>query len=328
MNDYLRIDLGCGKNKYGGYKGADKSRHVNPDFLYDIGRDRWPHDDRSVNTFHSAHTFEHLSGEEIMHAMNEAWRTLVWAEDYPNDKYSGQIWIHVPHKDCDLADQDPTHKTKFVKTSMQFFCGEFLSNYKLAYPIDCIFALICDDDYVPDNLGPGKDGKYCTMLRFGLLKSRKHASKWRDKFPFNIPIEERYFRNGAGKKTISKEGIREFNPEWYMNTRWNVSHDVKFSNKLLRIAKRAVNEKMKEIMEIKLDATKRYGDKPDPLGTKGLFADINRKHKRLKRFFWDEIRDVGEENIKDTIYDLEIYTVLLSMSYDRELREELEKKYG
>lgn len=74
-----------------------------------------------------------------------------------------------------------------------------------------------------------------------------------------------------------------------------------------------------KMVAIKQDATKRYGPEACfSLGSKGLYADINRKVQRIKRFVWDDKRETTSENVEDTLFDLAAYSLLMIMSLRRE----------
>lgn len=287
----IKLDIGCGANPYKNYVGIDKSKDVNPDIVLDVTKKKLPYDDLTVTTIRSSHFLEHLSKEELISFMNECWRVLKWG---------GKMWHEVPHADCDLSRQDPTHKNQFVESSFKFFCGDYLIKHKLDYGIKCIFEQVYCQLFYPSGLSKDEK-KYCTMIKFGLLKNIKHYEKLKSLFPFN--------------KKENKE--KKFEPDWFKDTEWKTKHNSEFSRHLKQVAKRIVNEHMSEIMLIKVDATKRYGTDVAPLGMRGLFADLNRKFTRIHRFIWDG-EESTSENIKDTLYDLAVYSILSAMALDED----------
>lgn len=72
-----------------------------------------------------------------------------------------------------------------------------------------------------------------------------------------------------------------------------------------------------EIRELKLDATRRYGTQNHNLGTKGLYVELDRKNQRLKRFLWDG-QTTTSENLKDTLQDNAVYSILTIMQAELE----------
>lgn len=89
-------------------------------------------------------------------------------------------------------------------------------------------------------------------------------------------------------------------------------------------------ELIERMVEVKRDASKRYGVKIwNSLGSKGLFVDINRKFMRLKHYVWEDNREATSECIEDTLLDLSIYALLMIMSLKREgLNRETESLRG
>lgn len=154
----LKLDIGCGLNKKEGFLGCDLRSHKDIDFTFNFEKDVWPFEDGSVTEILSHHTFEHI--EDIISVMNEMWRVMKW---------ESKATIIVPHKDCELAWQDPTHKRFWVKEGMKHFCGSYLKKYKLDYGINSCFKLLKNEVTVPD----GRDD-YFKQIEFVLEKSEQH----------------------------------------------------------------------------------------------------------------------------------------------------------
>lgn len=96
----LQIDIGCGPNKKDGYVGLDQYAFAGVDHVLDLGSERWPFEDGSVDTAHASHFVEHLNPQQRCHFYNELWRVL---------KVGGQATIIVPHWGSTRAYGDPTH---------------------------------------------------------------------------------------------------------------------------------------------------------------------------------------------------------------------------
>ena len=326
MSEALKIDLGCGRKLYGkGWTGIDKSKYSAAKYKIDFTKTSLPFPDETVDEIRSEHTFEHINGVDLIFLMNECWRVMKWGT---------RLWIYVPEVWCDLAWQDPTHKNYFVESSFKFFCGDYLIKHKLDYGIKCIFYEFQEPKREYPSGSSEKEKQYCTMLKFCLLKNKKHYNDRKNKFPFNIknegkavPPEAQTQLDLKPKRPVNTEKSRH-DPEWFLNTRWKTEHNVAFSDTVKRVAKRAINKHITKIMRIKIDASKRYGSDPAPLGTKGLFADLNRKFRRTERFFWDRVQDTGNENILDTLYDGAVYYILMAMAFEQELLEERERNDG
>lgn len=154
----MKLDIGGGKNKTKGFLSVDIREDPETDFVVDLETERIPIKPESISEVFSKHTFEHI--DNIIAVMNELWRVMKW---------DARATIIVPHKDCDLAWQDPTHKRFFVKDSMKYFCGDYLKKYQLDYGIKCCFKLISGEVTAPD----GRPD-YFKEIKFVLKKEKKH----------------------------------------------------------------------------------------------------------------------------------------------------------
>ena len=111
----LKIDLGCGGKKKGPeWVGVDAFQMEGVDHICNIGKDRWPFDDNSVDEANAAHVLEHLTNFggkwERIHFFNELGRVL---------KKGAQATIIIPHWASNRYYGDPTHCEPF--SEMGFF---------------------------------------------------------------------------------------------------------------------------------------------------------------------------------------------------------------
>jgi len=106
----MKLDIGCGKNKKEGFIGVDQYAMEGVDVVLVIGKDVWPWDDDSVEEIHASHFLEHLTQDERVHFMNEAFRVL---------KPGGKATVITPHWASNRAYGDVTHKWPAV--SEMFF---------------------------------------------------------------------------------------------------------------------------------------------------------------------------------------------------------------
>jgi hypothetical protein len=95
----IRLDLGCGKNKWEGFTGVD-SRDFGQDIIHDLTQ-TWPWENDSVSEVHCSHFVEHLNAEERIHFVNELYRVL---------KKGAKATIIVPHWASARAYGDLTHQ--------------------------------------------------------------------------------------------------------------------------------------------------------------------------------------------------------------------------
>lgn len=97
----MKLDLGCGKAKREGYIGVDSRQFDGVDVVCNLGQDRWPWGDDTVDEAHCSHMVEHLTPSERIHFVNELHRVL---------KKGGKCQIIVPHWASCRAYGDLTHQ--------------------------------------------------------------------------------------------------------------------------------------------------------------------------------------------------------------------------
>lgn len=100
MDDYLKLNLGCGEHHRPGYVNVDKSG--NPDVLHDLETFPWPWEENSVQEVQLNHVLEHLgeSTSVYLRVIKELYRIC---------RADARIYINVPHPRHDDFLNDPTH---------------------------------------------------------------------------------------------------------------------------------------------------------------------------------------------------------------------------
>ena len=121
MDNKLKIDIGCGKNKKEGYIGIDIDPESNADVF--ASALNLPFDDNSVDEVHSRHMIEHLAPDEAEKFFNEIYRVL---------KIGGEADLKI---DCDwskgrLLKKDPTHKYRYSVKEIENMVKKF-SQFKV-----------------------------------------------------------------------------------------------------------------------------------------------------------------------------------------------------
>lgn len=96
----LRLDLGCGKNKKPGFIGVDNIKFEGVDVVCNLGINRWPWPDATVEEVHASHFVEHLDAGQRVWFANELYRVL---------KPGGTATIITPHWNSPRAFGDLTH---------------------------------------------------------------------------------------------------------------------------------------------------------------------------------------------------------------------------
>lgn len=98
------LEVGAGENPQ---PFADITLDIREDISHidhsgvDIGTDRWPLEDNSVETIIAYDVIEHVPPERIGHVWEEADRVM---------KVGGQLVAHLPHAGTWAAMTDPTHQ--------------------------------------------------------------------------------------------------------------------------------------------------------------------------------------------------------------------------
>lgn len=78
----MKLNLGCGFEKFDDYVGMDVLPQVNPDIVWNMSRTPWPFKDNSFEEIRCMHVFEHIPQphwseiDPIIRIFDEAWRVL------------------------------------------------------------------------------------------------------------------------------------------------------------------------------------------------------------------------------------------------------------
>jgi hypothetical protein len=102
----VKIDLGSGPNKREGFIGVDvrqfqKDGKDMVDVICNLGVDKWPWQDETVEEAYCSHMVEHLKPEERVHFVNELHRVM---------KKGAKAQIITPHWASCRAYGDLTHQ--------------------------------------------------------------------------------------------------------------------------------------------------------------------------------------------------------------------------
>lgn len=112
---YILIDIGCGSNKKEGSIGIDKYKMKGVDVVCDVGKDKLPYKDNSVDEIHCSHFLEHLTNFngkfERIHFFNEIYRVM---------KKGAKATLIFPHWCSNRYYGDPTHCEPFSEMGFMY----------------------------------------------------------------------------------------------------------------------------------------------------------------------------------------------------------------
>jgi predicted SAM-dependent methyltransferase len=107
----MKLNIGCGKLHKKEYVNIDMQAPA--DVICNIGSDRLPYEDNSVELVEADNLMEHFDNDEFLFAMNEVFRVV---------HKGGVFWWKVPDAENwpDAAFGDPTHKRFFFPRSFLY----------------------------------------------------------------------------------------------------------------------------------------------------------------------------------------------------------------
>ena len=97
----MKLDIGCGPNKEKDFIGVDRMQFDGVDVICDVGTEKWPFADDTVEEARCSHMLEHLTPAQRIHFANELHRVL---------KKGGKCLIVTPHWCSARAYGDLTHE--------------------------------------------------------------------------------------------------------------------------------------------------------------------------------------------------------------------------
>ena len=108
--EYKKANLGSGFMKLEGFDNIDISTRCRPDKIVDLNSETWDLPTDEYDHIVAKDVLEHL--DDFVNAVKEMYRIST----------HGAIWeIQVPHWNCDIAWDDPTHKRVITPGSFRLF---------------------------------------------------------------------------------------------------------------------------------------------------------------------------------------------------------------
>lgn len=121
-NQPIKLDFGCGPNKQVGFLGVDSISFPGVDVVLNVGTDKWPWEDDSVDEAYASHFLEHLTN------LNEKWeRTHFFNELHRVLKKGAKCTLIFPHWASNRYYGDPTHKEPFSEMGFYYLSKEWRS---------------------------------------------------------------------------------------------------------------------------------------------------------------------------------------------------------
>jgi predicted SAM-dependent methyltransferase len=115
MSD-IKLNIGSGSSHFDEFLNVDFDNNFNPDYVLDIGKNKWPWEDNSVCEVKAHHVLEHLGDPDFFHCLKELYRVC---------KSETEIEVIVPHHRHDVFLNDPTHKRPITIDGMNLFSKEY-----------------------------------------------------------------------------------------------------------------------------------------------------------------------------------------------------------
>jgi predicted SAM-dependent methyltransferase len=125
----MKIDLGCGRKKKGGWYGIDCQQFDGVDLVCDCN-EIIPLGDNVASEINACDFLEHINNDKRIHIMTEIWRLL---------KPNGLFYSFTPSTDGRGAFQDPTHYSFWNENSFWYYCHD---NSRRLYNIKPKFDII------------------------------------------------------------------------------------------------------------------------------------------------------------------------------------------
>jgi SAM-dependent methyltransferase len=110
----LTLHLGCGRAKYPGALGVDRTASPVTDVVWDLDRVPWPLPDLAFAKIYLVNVLEHL--RDIVSTMEEVHRVA---------RAGAEVVILAPFASSHHLWTDPTHRRAFTSRSFQYFTDDF-----------------------------------------------------------------------------------------------------------------------------------------------------------------------------------------------------------
>jgi hypothetical protein len=142
----MRLNLGCGGNKFPGWLNVDKFASCEPDQVVDLEQFPWPWADNSVDEVILWHVLEHLGAETAVYfgVIKELYRVC---------RDGASISIAVPHPRHDSFLGDPTHVRPIVPENFMLLSQAANREWMAKGTANTPLGLYIGVDFVIESIG-------------------------------------------------------------------------------------------------------------------------------------------------------------------------------
>jgi hypothetical protein len=142
----MRLNLGCGGNKFPGWLNVDKFATCEPDQVVDLEQFPWPWADNSVDEIIMWHVLEHLGAETAVYfgVIKELYRVC---------RDGASISIAVPHPRHDSFLSDPTHVRPILPESFMLLSQAANREWMAKGTANTPLGLYIGVDFVVESIG-------------------------------------------------------------------------------------------------------------------------------------------------------------------------------
>lgn len=111
----MKINLGAGDEKFFGFLSCDYDPKTNPDYCFNLEKDKFPFDTNSVETVLAFHVLEHL-GDGFFNCIKEIYRVC---------KHGAIVHVKVPDPRSSCYYDDPTHRRPITVRGLKMLSKKY-----------------------------------------------------------------------------------------------------------------------------------------------------------------------------------------------------------
>jgi len=112
----IKLDVGCGENKQGGFVGLDYRKLKGVDIVHNAEKFPYPLPSDSCSVILCSHLIEHIKPWLMIDLFNEFWRIM---------QVGGQLWLSLPYGYSQGFLQDPTHCNACNENTWTYYDPEY-----------------------------------------------------------------------------------------------------------------------------------------------------------------------------------------------------------